>query len=105
MKVNEYTITDIPSRGVDESGNVEATKIKVKLRLDLHGCLVLESAVAIEEQEVVEEAVVQEAVVPPPATAEATEKAPEEGGAAAADAAEAPKAAEDAATLEAKQKK
>jgi len=54
-KIAEFTVSDIPPRAPDESGKVEPAKIKVKLRLDLHGTLMLESAVAIEEQEVIEE--------------------------------------------------
>merc|ERR1719313_886185 len=53
-KLAEYTISDIPKM-TDADGKVDPTKVKVKLRLDIHGCLVLESAVAIEEQEVVGE--------------------------------------------------
>merc|ERR1719387_81070 len=52
-KLADFTVSDIPQK-VDESGQVEATKIKVKLRLDIHGCLTLESAVAIEESIVIE---------------------------------------------------
>eukprot|EP00324_Dicrateria_rotunda_P004601 CAMPEP_0206162974 /NCGR_PEP_ID=MMETSP1474-20131121/11129_1 /ASSEMBLY_ACC=CAM_ASM_001110 /TAXON_ID=97495 /ORGANISM="Imantonia sp., Strain RCC918" /LENGTH=537 /DNA_ID=CAMNT_0053565377 /DNA_START=13 /DNA_END=1622 /DNA_ORIENTATION=- len=58
-KVCDFTVSDIPTRAADEDGKIEPAKVKVKLRLDIHGCLVLESAVAIEEQEVIEE------VVPP----------------------------------------
>merc|ERR1719487_967909 len=55
-KLSEFTVSDIPPRVADEEGKIEPAKIKVKLRLDIHGCLTLESAVSIEEQEVVEEA-------------------------------------------------
>jgi len=89
-KVTEYTISDIPKGAVDAEGKVDPAKIKVKLRLDIHGCLVLESAVAIEEQEVIEEAPAEPAAPPPP---------PAEGAAAepAAEGEAAPAAAEPAA--------
>merc|ERR1719240_1223980 len=64
-KLAEFTVSDIPPRAADADGKVDPAKIKVKLRLDIHGCLALESAVAIEEQEVVEE------VPPPPPPTEA----------------------------------
>ena len=48
-KLADYTIADIPKGVPDVDGKVDPAKIKVKLRLDIHGCLVLESAVAIEE--------------------------------------------------------
>jgi len=66
--LNEFTVTDVPQRPADADGKVEPTKIKVKLRLDIHGCLQLESAVAIEEQEVVVE---EAAPAPAPAPAAA----------------------------------
>merc|ERR1719253_1949459 len=53
-KLSEHTVSDIPKGVPDAEGKVDPAKIKVKLRLDIHGCLVLESAVAIEEQEVIE---------------------------------------------------
>merc|ERR1719240_2421272 len=79
-KVSEFTVSDIPPRAADADGKVDPAKIKVKLRLDIHGCLALESAVAIEEQEVVEEV----PATPPPAAPPAApaEPAPAEGGAA-----------------------
>jgi heat shock protein 4 len=84
--LNEYTVTDIPQQtGAD--GKLEPAKVKVKLRLDVHGCLSLESAVAIEEDVVLEEE------GPGPAKADA---APAEGEAAAA----APEAEGDAAPAE-----
>jgi len=96
-KLAEFTVSDIPPRAANEDGKVEPAKIKVKLRLDLHGLLTLESAVAIEEQEVIEE------VKPEPAPA-AAEPPPLEGDAAAppaegeaAAAGEAPKEGEAAA--------
>jgi len=52
--LNEFTVADIPIRAAAD-GKPEAARIKVKLRLDIHGCLQCESAQAIEEQEVVEE--------------------------------------------------
>jgi len=67
-KISEFTVSNIPPRAADEDGKVEASKIKVKLRLDIHGTMVLESAVAIEEQEVIEE------VAPAPAEAAKTEE-------------------------------
>merc|ERR1719217_1476019 len=54
--LNEFTVCDIPLKPANEEGKVEPAKIKVKLRLDIHGCLELESAVAIEEIEQEEEA-------------------------------------------------
>merc|ERR1719333_859121 len=44
-KLAEFTVSDIPPRVPDEEGKVDPAKIKVKLRLDIHGCLTLESAV------------------------------------------------------------
>lgn len=82
-KITEYTISDIP-KIADADGKVDPTKVKVKLRLDIHGCLQLESAVAIEEQEIVEE------VAPEPAPAsdeKAADAAPAEGAAPADEAA------------------
>merc|ERR1719316_2455546 len=46
--LNEYTVSDIPTKAAAD-GKVEAAKIKVKLRLDIHGVLSCESAQAIEE--------------------------------------------------------
>jgi len=54
-KLAEFTVADIPPRAANEDGTVDPAKIKVKLRLDIHGVLTLESAVAIEEQETIEE--------------------------------------------------
>merc|ERR1719399_2576579 len=65
-KLAEYTVSDIPKGAVGADGKVDPAKIKVKLRLDIHGCLVLESAVAIEEQEVPAEPA-EPAASPPPA--------------------------------------
>merc|ERR1719238_1338850 len=42
QRINEYTISNIPP-GVLVDGAQQPAKIKVKLRLDIHGCLVLES--------------------------------------------------------------
>jgi len=70
-RIGEFTVSNIPPRTPDEEGKVEPARIKVKLRLDIHGVMVLESAVAIEEQEVIEE-------VPAPAPS----KTPAEPGAA-----------------------
>jgi len=53
-KLAEFTVADIPPRAANEDGTVDPAKIKVKLRLDIHGVLTLESAVAIEEQETIE---------------------------------------------------
>jgi len=102
-KLAEYTISDIPKAAADADGKVEPTKVKVKLRLDIHGCLVLESAVAIEEQEVVEEVAPEPAPTPaPPADGAAAEPAadgaaPEGAGDAAPAAAEGTAAEGDAA--------
>ena len=52
--LNEFTVADIPIRAAAD-GKPEAARIKVKLRLDINGCLQCESAQAIEELEVVEE--------------------------------------------------
>jgi len=64
-KLCEYTISDIPPKAADADGKVEPAKIKVKLRLDIHGCVALESAVAIEEQEVIEEVPAAPPAAPP----------------------------------------
>merc|ERR1719502_350856 len=64
-----------PPKAAGEDGKVEATKIKVKLRLDIHGCLSLESAQAIEEEE----------AAPPPPAAPAPPTPPVAGAEAAAD--------------------
>ena len=93
-KLAEYTISDIPKGVPDADGKVEPTKVKVKLRLDLHGMLILESAVAIEEQEIVEEVAAEPpAEGAPPADGAAAEGAPAaEAPAEGADAAAAPPA-------------
>lgn len=78
-KLAEYTVSDIPPRAADADGKVDPAKIKVKLRLDIHGCLALESAVAIEEQEVIEE------VAAPPAAETPAAETPAADGAAAED--------------------
>merc|ERR1719201_2221874 len=102
-KLSEYTISDVPKGAADAEGKVDPAKIKVKLRLDIHGCLILESAVAIEEQEIVEE-VPAEPAPPPPADAAPAEPAADsaaaDGEAAAAEGApaEPEKPAEPAAT-------
>lgn len=92
-KIAEFTVSNIPPRTPDEDGKVEPARIKVKLRLDIHGTMILESAVAIEEHEVIEE-------VPVPAPAPASAKTPaeaapagESGADAAATEAPAPEAA------------
>jgi heat shock protein 4 len=90
--LNEFTISDIPQH-TDADGKPETTKVKVKLRLDLHGCLSLESAIAVEEEVVVEEEVSgpakgeappAEGEAAPAASAGEAEAAPAEGDAAAA---------------------
>ena len=88
-KVSEYTISDIPKGAADADGKVDPAKIKVKLRLDIHGCLVLETAVAIEEQEVIEEAPAEPAE---PKSAPPSAETPAEGAAEGAPAAEEPAA-------------
>merc|ERR1719421_477468 len=85
-KLAEYTISDIP-KVADADGKVDPTKVKVKLRLDIHGCLQLESAVAIEEQETVEEVPPEPAAPAAPADGKAPD-APAEGAAEGAPAAE-----------------
>lgn len=70
-KLSEFTVSNIPPRAADEEGKVDPAKIKVKLRLDIHGILVLESAVAIEEEEVIEE-------LPAPTVAPSKGEAPAE---------------------------
>merc|ERR1719395_522633 len=50
-KVADFAVSDIPLKAAEPDGKVDPAKIKVKLRLDIHGCLALESAVAIEETE------------------------------------------------------
>merc|ERR1719421_510865 len=85
-KLAEYSISDIP-KVADADGKVEPTKVKVKLRLDIHGCLQLESAVAIEEQETVEEVPPEPAAPAAPADGKAPD-APAEGAAEGAPAAE-----------------
>merc|ERR1719238_1127969 len=67
QRINEYVISEIPPGPKGEDGKPGPAKIKVKLRLDIHGCLELESAVAIEEELVDEEP-------PPEATAEPPKK-------------------------------
>ena len=82
-RVAEFTVADIPPRpppGAD--GKVDPTKIKVKLRLDIHGCLIVESAVAIEEQEVIEEVAAAATDTPPADSAAAAGDAAAEGEAA-----------------------
>ena len=49
QRINEYVISNIPPGPLGDDGTPGPAKIKVKLRLDIHGCLVLESAVALEE--------------------------------------------------------
>ena len=83
MKLADFTVTDIPNRAANADGTIDPAKIKIKLRLDIHGVLTLESAVAIEEQEVVEEV---KAEPPPPAP----DAAPPAEGEAAVPPAEAP---------------
>jgi len=80
-KLSEHTVADIPKGVPDAEGKVEPAKIKVKLRLDIHGCLVLESAVAVEEELVDEEPEVVK--VPPPPAADAKPADPPVEGAAA----------------------
>ena len=91
-KLAEYSISDIPKPVADAEGKVEPVKVKVKLRLDLHGCLVLESAVAIEEAETVEEVPPEPAPAPPAEPPAEGAEPPAEG----APAAEAPPPAEGA---------
>jgi heat shock protein 4 len=69
QRINEYTISNIPPGPLGDDGTPGPAKIKVKLRLDIHGCLELESAVAIEEELVDEEPPPAPEVVkvPPPA--------------------------------------
>jgi heat shock protein 4 len=89
--LNEFTVADIPIR-TSADGKPESARIKVKLRLDIHGCLQCESAQAIEEQEVVEEVA---AASTPEATATPEAAAPEAAAEAAEGvAAEAPAAAD-----------
>jgi len=83
--LNEFTISEIPQL-TDAEGKPEPAKIKVKLRLDIHGCLALESAVAIEEEIVIEEAAPESAKVePPPVDGEAAPAPAAEGEAPAAE--------------------
>jgi len=91
-KISEFTVSNIPPRAPDEEGKVDPARIKVKLRLDVHGVMVLDSAVAIEEQEVIEEVPAAEPPKKPAETAPAAE--------AGADAAESPAPAEAGATTE-----
>ena len=86
-------MSDIPPRAADEEGKVEPAKIKVKLRLDIHGMLTLESAVAIEEQEVIEEVKPEPAPAPAAADPAPAADAPPADGAAPAEGAEAGEAA------------
>jgi len=87
--LNEFTVSDIPKH-TDADGKLEPSKVKIKLRLDIHGCLSLESAVAIEEDVVVEEEAPEPAKAEAPAAeGEATsagegEAAPADGEAGAA---------------------
>jgi len=68
QRINEYVISNIPPGPLGDDGTPGPAKIKVKLRLDIHGCLELESAVAIEEELVDEPPPAPEVVqVPPPA--------------------------------------
>jgi len=114
--LNEFTVADIPIRAAAD-GKPEAARIKVKLRLDINGCLQCESAQAIEELEVVEET--PAAPTPPsegvaaeaPAAADAdapmadAEAKPAAEGAEAAGAEAAPAAATEAAAEPEKKKK
>jgi len=86
--LNEFTISDIPQR-LDAEGKPEASRIKVKLKLDLNGVLSLESAVVLEEEVVIEEAPPAEPAPAPAPEAPAGGEAPAEG-AEAADAEAAP---------------
>merc|ERR1719424_562550 len=88
--LNEFTISDIPQR-LDAEGKPEASRIKVKLKLDLNGVLSLESAVVLEEEVVIEEAPPAEPAPPPAPEAPAGGEAPAEG----AEAAPAPAPAEE----------
>jgi len=89
-KICEFNVSNIPPRAANEDGTIDPAKIKVKLRLDIHGTMVLESAVAIEEQEVVEEVPAAAKEEAPPADA----AKPAEGETPAADAAAADAAGE-----------
>ena len=79
-KLNDFSVA-VPPCAADADGKVEPAKIKVKLRLDIHGCLVLESAVALEE---VEQPVEVEPPPPPPPAAEPAKAAAADGEAAPA---------------------
>jgi len=79
-KVSEFTISNIPPRAPDEEGKVDPARIKVKLRLDLHGIMVVDSAVAIEEQEVIEEVPAPEPPKKPEQPAPAAEPATDPAG-------------------------
>lgn len=83
-KLAEFSLSDIPPCPAGEDGKEVPAKIKVKLRLDIHGILTIESAHAIEEQEIIEEVKPE----PPPATAAPAEGAPAEGASADAPPAE-----------------
>ena len=88
QRINEYVISNIPPGPLGDDGTPGPAKIKVKLRLDIHGCLELESAVAIEEELVDEDPPpAPEVVKVPPPAADATPAADGEA-APAADAAE-----------------
>ena len=96
-KINEFVISNIPLPPPGEDGKQEPAKIKVKLRLDLHGCLVLESAVAIEEEIVDEEPPPAPIKVDVPAAAAPAPDAPPADGAAPAEGADAAMPAADGA--------
>ena len=96
QRINEYVISNIPPGPLGDDGTPGPAKIKVKLRLDIHGCLELESAVAIEEELVDEPPPAPEVVQVPPPAADAPATANGEAPA-AADAEAAPPAEGEAA--------
>merc|ERR1740139_315210 len=103
QRINEYVISNTPPGPLGDDGTPGPAKIKVKLRLDIHGCLELESAVAIEEELVDEEPPpAPEVVKVPPPAADAMPAADGEAAPAAdADADAAPAAEAEAEAAEA----